>query len=73
MALDAIRPKASRKCPVCRKPPTSKDAPFCSQRCKDVDLHRWLVGAYAIPGRPEEAEDEEGVSPHSGQPKGPPL
>lgn len=36
-------------CPICGKPPVDRYRPFCSQRCADVDLHRWLVGAYAIP------------------------
>ena len=50
------RPKA-RPCPVCRKPATEKDRPFCSPRCADVDLHRWLSGSYAIPeGDGEERE-----------------
>jgi len=34
-------------------------APFCSQRCKDVDLGRWLQGNYRIPAdRPEGSSDE---------------
>lgn len=37
-------------CPSCRKQaPTPRYRPFCSARCADIDLHRWLVGAYAIP------------------------
>jgi hypothetical protein len=35
--------------------------PFCSRRCADVDLQRWLSGRYAIAGRPE--EDQESGSP----------
>ena len=34
--------------------------PFCSARCKDVDLSRWLSGAYAIPGGNYVDEDEDG-------------
>ena len=37
---------------------TGKYRPFCSKRCADVDLHRWLDGVYAIPSKPEEEEDE---------------
>jgi endogenous inhibitor of DNA gyrase (YacG/DUF329 family) len=33
--------------------------PFCSARCRDVDLARWLGGGYAIPGG-HEAGDEDG-------------
>lgn len=48
-----------RLCPICHKPAASaRLAPFCSQRCADLDLGRWLKGGYAIPGAPsEEASD----------------
>ncbi|WP_022721076.1 DNA gyrase inhibitor YacG [Rhodopseudomonas sp. B29] len=51
--------KASRekRCPVCGKPAVAESRPFCSERCREVDLNRWLSGSYAIPGRP--ADDEE--------------
>jgi len=45
----------SAKCPICRKPPVVEYRPFCSRRCADVDLQRWLVGAYAVPA----SEDDE--------------
>ena len=32
--------------------------PFCSKRCADVDLHRWLSGVYAVPVTEDEEEDE---------------
>jgi uncharacterized protein len=47
-------------CPICSKPADRKFAPFCSKRCADVDLSRWLRGGYAIPGRPAGDEDENG-------------
>ncbi|MFG1304562.1 DNA gyrase inhibitor YacG [Xanthobacter autotrophicus] len=50
---------ASKPCPICSKPSAERFHPFCSKRCADVDLHRWLSGSYAIPGRPEEEEDGE--------------
>lgn len=37
------------ECPICATPPTKAYKPFCSKRCADVDLHRWLSGGYAIP------------------------
>lgn len=37
-------------CPICSKPTHRDYAPFCSRRCADVDLSRWLKGGYAIPG-----------------------
>ncbi len=46
-------------CVICQKrPQAEKYRPFCSKRCADIDLHRWLGGVYAIPGNPEEEEDE---------------
>jgi len=50
-------------CVICGlHPQTPKYRPFCSKRCADVDLHRWLGGVYAIPGKPEEEEDEGGAT-----------
>ncbi len=45
-------------CPVCKRPTHSEYRPFCSRRCADADLGRWLSGAYAIPTeeRPEDAD-----------------
>ena len=43
------------KCPNCKKQATEDDKPFCSKRCADVDLHRWLSGGYVVPGRDGEA------------------
>ncbi len=50
--------KIRKKCPICGKPADEKVRPFCSRRCADVDLHRWLSGSYAIPGTADEEEDE---------------
>ena len=41
-------------CPICGKPVTEAAKPFCSQRCADVDLNRWLKGSYVIPGPQED-------------------
>ena len=52
---DKVTPLRPRKpCPECGKPSTRENYPFCSPRCKAVDLNRWLSGAYAIPGSEEE-------------------
>jgi endogenous inhibitor of DNA gyrase (YacG/DUF329 family) len=48
------------RCPICANPSQHRYRPFCSRRCADVDLSRWLRGAYAIPG---EAENEDGEEP----------
>jgi endogenous inhibitor of DNA gyrase (YacG/DUF329 family) len=39
------------KCPICEKPASPERLPFCSARCADIDLHRWLSGAYAAPDK----------------------
>lgn len=41
--------RAPRPCTECGKPSSRVHYPFCSQRCKDLDLNRWLSGSYAIP------------------------
>jgi endogenous inhibitor of DNA gyrase (YacG/DUF329 family) len=56
-----LRPK--RACPECGKASAREHYPFCSNRCKDVDLNRWLSGRYVIPGREE--EDEANSEPSS--------
>jgi uncharacterized protein len=38
-----------RKCAICGQPAQTAYKPFCSKRCADVDLSRWLKGTYAIP------------------------
>lgn len=48
-----------RPCPICRKPGVLHYKPFCSRRCADVDLGRWLVGTYAVPAVPDEKDDDE--------------
>ncbi|MFD0858970.1 DNA gyrase inhibitor YacG [Roseovarius aquimarinus] len=44
-------------CPICRKPVDPAHRPFCSKRCADLDLARWLGGGYAIPS--DDPEDIE--------------
>ena len=44
-------------CPICDKPTDPKVRPFCSRRCANVDLAKWLGGGYAIPSTdPEDAD-----------------
>ncbi|KGJ03522.1 hypothetical protein SAMN04487972_11836 [Paracoccus halophilus] len=48
------------KCPICGKPATESDHPFCSRRCADIDLAHWLRGDYRIPAETvSEAESDE--------------
>ena len=52
---DKVTPLRPRKpCPECGKPSTREAYPFCSPRCKAVDLNRWLSGTYVIPGNEED-------------------
>jgi uncharacterized protein len=46
------------RCPLCNKPTDTAFKPFCSKRCADIDLNRWLSGVYAIPVK--ETDDEDG-------------
>ena len=41
-----------KRCPICGKPATEEHRPFCSTRCRDRDLLKWLDDGYAIPGDP---------------------
>lgn len=47
-------------CPNCGEAGDAKYRPFCSKRCADVDLARWMSGSYAVPSMRE--EDEEDVA-----------
>jgi endogenous inhibitor of DNA gyrase (YacG/DUF329 family) len=57
---------AARKCPICGKPADAVLQPFCSKRCADVDLHRWLSGVYVVPVTEDEEEDERRQERHDG-------
>jgi len=49
-------PNLPRPCPICGKPPTPQNRPFCSPRCARIDLGRWLKGNYRI--ATDEAPDD---------------
>jgi uncharacterized protein len=55
--------KAGRGCPICGAPPAGRFRPFCSARCADIDLARWLNESYRVPGeateRPADPETNE--------------
>ncbi len=55
------------KCPICKAPTDAAYRPFCSRRCADVDLSRWLRGAYAIPDQIE-SEDGDEAEPAQAKP-----
>lgn len=48
-----------RRCPICGKPQVHAYRPFCSQRCADQDLGRWLTGAYRIAAEDESDLDDD--------------
>ena len=51
--------KHSSKCAMCAKQPAvAAYRPFCSRRCADLDLGKWLGNGYAIPGEPADQADE---------------
>lgn len=59
-----VEPKApvtKERCPLCGKPAAAPHRPFCSRRCAELDLGRWLDGRYRIPTEegPGEAPDED--------------
>ena len=61
------------KCPLCGHPTEYESRPFCSRRCANIDLYKWMSGSYAIPGRADVDEDGDDSSakakaqPPSGQ------
>ena len=57
---------SAARCPLCRKPVDAAFKPFCSKRCADIDLDRWLSGVYAVPVK--DAEDEDGTRLPDGEP-----
>ena len=54
MAERRIKPE----CPICHRPARPENLPFCSRRCADVDLGRWLTGQYVIPGPAAEMDED---------------
>ena len=54
------------RCPICEKqfdPSASLAMPFCSQRCRQIDLGRWLREAYSVPVERKDDIDEETLPP----------
>jgi uncharacterized protein len=51
--------ETAKPCPICGKPAREASLPFCSGRCRDVDLNRWLSNSYAIPAATDDDEDAD--------------
>ena len=62
---EPVRLRPRRPCPICGKPSQQKYHPFCSGRCANVDLNRWLGGRYAVPA--EEEPDPGDEAPGKGE------
>ncbi|WP_176082692.1 DNA gyrase inhibitor YacG [Martelella sp. HB161492] len=45
-------------CPECGRPSNRENYPFCSDRCRDLDLSRWLKGSYSIPVAEDESKPD---------------
>jgi endogenous inhibitor of DNA gyrase (YacG/DUF329 family) len=61
----------AKACPNCGKPVKLETRPFCSKRCADIDLGRWLGEAYRIPAEePPDGHDAEAASPQDEEPNG---
>ena len=54
---DATKLPTRARCPICKRLSEQEFRPFCSKRCSDVDLSRWLSGTYAIASRDDDDED----------------
>lgn len=57
------------RCPTCGKPAIREFRPFCSRRCADLDLHKWLSGSYAIPVSESDERPEDGPAGEGEEPK----
>jgi endogenous inhibitor of DNA gyrase (YacG/DUF329 family) len=52
-----------KPCPICGRPSTVEMRPFCSKRCADIDLGRWLGGTYRVPTAEPASSDDDGEPP----------
>jgi endogenous inhibitor of DNA gyrase (YacG/DUF329 family) len=65
--MSAPPPDSKKVCAICGRPQDARFKPFCSKRCADVDLGRWLKGGYAIPAGPADEGETPGKLPDSGE------
>lgn len=65
-------------CPICKKPvdepggdgsPASLFFPFCSERCKLIDLGRWLDGKYQIPAQEDDLDEASDLGDNAREPR----
>ncbi|MEL7277138.1 MAG: DNA gyrase inhibitor YacG [Pseudomonadota bacterium] len=48
-------------CPICQSASEARYRPFCSKRCADIDLARWLNGSYAVPAEDEDTPTDSAI------------
>jgi endogenous inhibitor of DNA gyrase (YacG/DUF329 family) len=65
----AGKPGKGKRCPICGAPMRRAYRPFCSRRCADLDLGRWITGAYRIPADEAPDDDAWGEEPREGEPR----
>ena len=65
----AVTPGKVKRCPICAAPMRRAYRPFCSRRCADLDLGRWVTGAYRIPTDETPDHDAWGEEPREGEPR----
>jgi hypothetical protein len=61
MTEDVMQPipaRRRRRCPACGKRMVMRYRPFCSARCRDLDLGKWLDGSYAVPAVEVDDDDD---------------
>lgn len=56
-------------CPICGEDTQQTFRPFCSKRCADIDLAKWLNGSYAVPSHREEDMEPEAETDRSEPPR----
>jgi hypothetical protein len=70
MTSKPVEIRASR-CPICSRLSVERFRPFCSKRCADIDLSRWLHGVYAVPAREEDEGEGDRPEEAGGREPGP--
>ncbi|PWC33991.1 DNA gyrase inhibitor YacG [Azospirillum sp. TSO35-2] len=63
-------PRVESQCPICGRPTEPATRPFCSKRCADVDLSRWLGGVYRIEGPETPAAGDQSDGQSDGRDEG---
>ena len=71
--VTAVAKKRTKVCPHCGRPISLKGnpyRPFCSERCRLIDLGKWATGEYRIAGQRTDADEEEEKKKRSSEEKG---